>query len=313
MKKKRKWGRMIALTLYVFTVGFWTASGLKTAEIIQSRQYVHEAYAKELQLDEGRTVFYREAGNVSNPVMLFIHGFLGSSYDFIEVLEYFKATHHVIAVDLIGFGLSSKPNEYDYGKENQARTVLDFIEAKQLNDITLMAHSMGGEVSFHLTHLAPEKISQLILVGSAGYYPEGAMTNPPSLPLFMYREVVQNYFIQRTFFFTAYSEYERKNGLITNEDFDEMYVVNRTIPPNILKKFGEDNDSKNMQAILDTIHQPILLLWGEFDGFIPLATGELLLASLGDNAHLEMLPNAGHLPFDTFFEAFINHVEEFIT
>lgn len=47
-------------------------------------------------------------------------------------------------------------------------------------------------------------------------------------------------------------------------------------------------------------------------GFIPLATGELLLQSLGDNAHLEMMPNAGHLPFDTFFDSFIDHVEGFI-
>ena len=312
MKKKIKWGRIIALTLYVITVGFWTASGLKTSEIIQTRQYVYEAYAKELQLDEERTIFYREAGDANAPVMLFVHGFLGSSYDFIHVFEYFKTTHHVIAVDLIGFGLSSKPRDYDYGKENQARTVLEFIEVKQLNDITLMAHSMGGEVSFHLTHLAPEKISQLMLVGSAGYYPEGAMTNPPSLPLFMYKEVVQNYYIQRAFFFTAYSEYERNNGLITNEDFDEMYVVNRTIPPDILKQFGEDNDSQNMQEIFDTITQPIMLLWGEFDGFIPLATGELLLQSLGDNARLVMIPNAGHLPFDTFFDLFIDHVEGFI-
>jgi pimeloyl-ACP methyl ester carboxylesterase len=176
-----------------------------------------------------------------------------------------------------------------------------------------MAHSMGGEVSLHLAAMAPEKIQQLILVGSAGFYEEGASTNPPSLPLFVYREIVQNYFIQRTFFFTAYSEYERQNGLVTTKDFDEMYLVNRTIPAQILRQFGEDNDSGPMQHIIDQVEHPTLLIWGEMDGFIPYATGEKLAESLGENAQLVKMNLAGHLPFDTFFDSFIQHVEEFIT
>lgn len=312
MKKKKKIGRFIGGFFYVFMVSFWIASGLKTSSLVATKGYINDVYAKTIILDENRTLFYRESGTVGQPVLLFIHGFLGSSYDFISVFEHYQEDYHVLAVDLIGFGLSGKPTNYDYGKGNQAQTVLDFIERKGVTNITLMAHSMGGEVSLHLAALAPQRIQQLILIGSAGYYEAGVSTSPPSLPLFAYREIVQNYYIQRAFFFTAYSDYERDNHLITIEDFDEMYYVNRTIPAEILKQFGEDNDSQPMQAVLDQVTQPTLLIWGEFDGFIPYAQGEKLLESLGDSAQLVKMELAGHLPFDTFFDSFINHVEEFI-
>ena len=91
-----------------------------------------------------------------------------------------------------------------------------------------------------------------------------------------------------------------------------MYIVNRTIPPEILRKFSADNDPMNMTDELDTITMPVLLIWGEFDGFIPLSMGVKLQEAFGENATLTVMPNAGHLPFDTFFEDFMHHVEEFI-
>lgn len=313
MKKKRHFLlRFIAILLYVFTTSFWVLSGFKTSEIIASRSYVLTTYANTLDLGDERTVFYREVGEEHDETILFIHGFLGSSYDFIDVMNALKDRYHVVAIDLVGFGLSSKPETYDYGKVNQAKTVHDFMVAKQLTNVIIMAHSMGGEVTIHLTSSYPERIQQLILIGSAGYVEETTTGGPPELPLFVYREIVQNYYVQRAFFFTAYSEYERKNGLITNEDFDEMYIVNRTIPSTILRKFSRDNDTMMMQDKIAMITQPVLLIWGEFDGFIPLSSGEKLQEQFGDNATLVVMDEAGHLPFDTFFNPFMQHVEGFI-
>jgi abhydrolase domain-containing protein 6 len=315
MKKKlfKKISVGLALTVYTSTLAFWIVSGVKTASILAHNDYVLTQYAHTMDLGGERTIFYREAGEHHDETILFIHGFLGSSYDFIDVMDALKQSYHVIAIDLIGFGLSSKPLSYDYGKTNQANTVYDFIQEKNLSNLTVMAHSMGGEVTIHLVSSYPDLFKQLILVGSAGYVEEGSSSTPPTLPLFVYREIVQNYFIQRTFFFTAYSDYERKNQRITNDDFDEMYIVNRTIPPEILRKFSMDNDTMNMTNKLDSMTIPVLLIWGEFDGFIPLSVGEKLHDALGENATLVVMSNAGHLPFDTFFEDFMHHVEEFIT
>jgi len=298
--------------LYILTVVGLVLTGFEVRRIQDEYSYVATTYAKTLEV-EGLTYFYREVGEEHDETILMIHGFLGSSYDFIEVMDALKDRYHIIAVDLIGFGLSEKSMTFDYAKANQASMLVNFLDALELEQVIVMAHSMGGEVSIHLAHDYPSYVQSMILIGSGGYVdPNESTMMPTNLPLFVFDYVVQNYFLQRTLFFTAYANEEIQSQLVTQQDFDEMYVVNRTIPGEVLREFTRDNDSGTTNAKLSLVDQPILLIWGEFDGFIPLSTGEKLLAELGDNAEMVVMPNAGHLPFDTYFVDFMQHVEEFL-
>jgi pimeloyl-ACP methyl ester carboxylesterase len=258
--------------------------------------------------------FYREVGENNPDTILMIHGFLGSSYDFIDVMNQLKDRYHVIAVDMIGFGLSEKPINFDYAKQNQAEGLVKFLDTLEIEEVTIMAHSMGGEVSIHLAHDFPDYVKEMILIGSGGYVEENPNPlMPANLPMVVYDYVVRNYYIQRTFFLSAYAQDEIDTGRITYHDFDEMYYVNKTIPGNILQAFTRDNDSGSTNEKLAHILQPTLLIWGEFDSFIPLATGIKLQLAMADVAQLVVMEDAGHLPFDTYFEEFMIHVEEFIT
>jgi len=317
MKKRSNWfrriGNGILLSLYTLIVLGLVVSGLAVQRIEQNFKYVGTTYAKSVDV-EGVRYFYRETGVTNPETILMIHGFLGSSYDFIDVMNELKDRFHVIAVDMIGFGLSEKPIDFDYAKQKQAEGLVKFLDTLGIEEVTIMAHSMGGEVSIHLAHDFPDYVKQMILIGSGGYVEEnqnGAM--PTNIPMFVYDYVVRNYYIQRTFFFTAYAQDEIDTGRITYHDFDEMYFVNKTIPGNILQAFTRDNDSGSTNEKLAHIQQPTLLIWGEFDSFIPLATGIKLQEAMADVAQLVVMENAGHLPFDTYFEEFMIHVEEFIT
>jgi pimeloyl-ACP methyl ester carboxylesterase len=316
MKKKsplfRQISKGIFLTLYTMMLAGLVVSGLAVQRIDQDFKYVGTTYANTVDVD-GVRYFYREVGEINSETILMIHGFLGSSYDFIDVMNQLKDRYHVIAVDMIGFGLSEKPIEFNYAKQNQAQGLANFLDALEIDEVTIMAHSMGGEVSIHLAHDFPQYVKNMILIGSGGYVEEsqnGAMPN--SIPMFIYDYVVRNYYIQRTFFFTAYAEDEIQTGRITYHDFDEMYYVNKTIPGNILQAFTRDNDSGSTNEKLAHIQQPTRLIWGEFDSFIPLSTGIKLQLAMADVAQLVVMPNAGHLPFDTYFEDFMSHVEEFL-
>ena len=288
-------------------------SGLAVQRIEQNFKYVGTTYAKSVDV-EGVQYFYREVGENNPDTILMIHGFLGSSYDFIDVMNALKDRYHIIAVDMIGFGLSEKPIDFDYAKQNQAQGLVKFLDILGIDEVTIMAHSMGGEVSIHLAHDYPDYVNEMILIGSGGYVEEsqnGLM--PSNIPMFVYDYVARNYYIQRTFFFSAYAQGEIDTGRITFHDFDEMYYVNKTIPGNILQAFTRDNDSGSTNDKLGLIRQPTLLIWGEFDSFIPLATGIKLQQAMSDVAQLVVMQDAGHLPFDTYFEEFMIHVEEFIT
>jgi pimeloyl-ACP methyl ester carboxylesterase len=317
MKKTSRWFRIIGngilLSLYTVTVLGLVVSGFAVQRIEQNFKYVGTTYAKSVDV-EGVQYFYREVGENNPDTILMIHGFLGSSYDFIDVMNALKERYHVIAVDMIGFGLSDKPINFDYAKQNQAEGLVKFLDTLEIEEVTIMAHSMGGEVSIHLAHDFPDYVKEMILIGSGGYVEENPNPlMPANLPMVVYDYVVRNYYIQRTFFLSAYAQDEIDTGRITYHDFDEMYYVNKTIPGNILQAFTRDNDSGSTNEKLAHILQPTLLIWGEFDSFIPLATGIKLQLAMADVAQLVVMEDAGHLPFDTYFEEFMIHVEEFIT
>jgi pimeloyl-ACP methyl ester carboxylesterase len=317
MKKTSSWFRIIGngilLSLYTVTVLGLVVSGFAVQRIEQNFKYVGTTYAKSVDV-EGVQYFYREVGENNPDTILMIHGFLGSSYDFIDVMNQLKDRYHVIAVDMIGFGLSEKPINFDYAKQNQAEGLVKFLDTLEIEEVTIMAHSMGGEVSIHLAHDFPDYVKEMILIGSGGYVEENPNPlMPANLPMVVYDYVVRNYYIQRTFFLSAYAQDEIDTGRITYHDFDEMYYVNKTIPGNILQAFTRDNDSGSTNEKLAHILQPTLLIWGEFDSFIPLATGIKLQLAMADVAQLVVMEDAGHLPFDTYFEEFMIHVEEFIT
>jgi pimeloyl-ACP methyl ester carboxylesterase len=317
MKKTSRWFRIIGngilLSLYTVIVLGLVVSGFAVQRIEQNFKYVGTTYAKSVDV-EGVQYFYREVGENNPDTILMIHGFLGSSYDFIDVMNALKERYHVIAVDMIGFGLSEKPINFDYAKQNQAEGLVKFLDTLEIEEVTIMAHSMGGEVSIHLAHDFPDYVKEMILIGSGGYVEENPNPlMPANLPMVVYDYVVRNYYIQRTFFLSAYAQDEIDTGRITYHDFDEMYYVNKTIPGNILQAFTRDNDSGSTNAKLALVRQPTLLIWGEFDSFIPLATGIKLQLAMADVAQLVVMEDAGHLPFDTYFEEFMIHVEEFIT
>ena len=317
IKKKPRIIRQIVkgifLTLYTMMLAGLVVSGLAVQRIDQNFKYVGTTYANTVDVD-GVRYFYREAGENHSQTILMIHGFLGSSYDFIDVMNQLKDRYHVIAVDMIGFGLSEKPINFNYAKQNQAQGLVRFLDALEIDEVTIMAHSMGGEVSIHLAHDFPAYVKSMILIGSGGYVEASQQgRTPPNIPMFVYDYVVRNYYIQRTFFFSAYSQDEIDTGRITYRDFDEMYFVNKTIPGNILQAFTRDNDSGSTNEKLAHIQQPTLLIWGEFDSFIPLSTGIKLQEAMSNVARLVVMQDAGHLPFDTYFEEFMIHVEEFIS
>lgn len=264
-------------------------------------------FGKTVQVN-GVEVYYRESGSSSNPTLLFIHGFLGSSYDWIEMIRYYDDNYHVIAVDLPGFGASEKSLNYSYARENQARTVIELIKSLQLEDVTLVGHSMGGMISLMIAYMEPELIKQLVLIGSAGV---GSGGSQEALPLFVYDYVVNNYYIQRALFNTAYSPSEVEAGLVTDQMFKEMYYYTSKIPAEVLAKFSTDADGNYLNDKLESILQPSFLLWGSDDGFVSVENGYIMDTRL-PNSTLAVIDKAGHLPFDTVLPEVIALINEFL-
>src|SRR5277367_3445919 len=83
---------------------------------------------------DGVTVFYREAGPADAPVVILLHGFPTSSFQYRELIPRLSDRYHVIAPDLPGFGFTEVPAErgYIYTFDALAKTIEHFTDALRL-------------------------------------------------------------------------------------------------------------------------------------------------------------------------------------
>jgi abhydrolase domain-containing protein 6 len=298
---------VLLASIIVAALSITIASNNVRNEINNSLTSQLSEFGKTRQIN-GVEVYYRESGNKNNPSLFFIHGFLGSSYDWIEMIRYYDDNYHVIAIDLPGFGASEKSLNYNYSRENQADTVIELIKSLQLKDVTLVGHSMGGMISLMSAYKEPELIKQLVLIGSAGV---GSGGTQGALPLFVYDYVVNNYYIQRTLFNTAYSPSEVEAGQVTDQMFKEMYYYTSKIPAEVFAKFSLDADGGYLDDKFESILQPTFLLWGSDDGFVSVENGYIMDNRL-PNSTLAVIDKAGHLPFDTALQQVIDLIDDFL-
>src|SRR6201991_3343677 len=88
---------------------------------------------------DGVNVFYREAGPSNAPVILLLHGFPTSSFQYRELIPRLADRYHVIAPDLPGFGFTQAPVErgYPYPFDALAKTIFAFTQALKLSQYAM--------------------------------------------------------------------------------------------------------------------------------------------------------------------------------
>lgn len=119
----------------------------------------------------GLRTHYLEAGNRSAPPVVLLHGG-GAGADAIgnwrHTIPHLARTHHVIALDMVGFGRSAKPESFEYSQSARTRHLADFCAAMKINRAAFVGNSMGGATALGLAVERPEIVERLLLMGSAG-------------------------------------------------------------------------------------------------------------------------------------------------
>jgi len=114
----------------------------------------------------GHRLSYR-IGGTSGPVLLLLHGLLGSGASFGPALAELARTHRVVAPDLLGHGASEKPSG-DYSLGSLATLVRDLLVVLGIESATVVGHSLGGGVAMQLAYQFPATTERLVLVSSGG-------------------------------------------------------------------------------------------------------------------------------------------------
>jgi len=120
---------------------------------------------------DGVSVFYREAGAPGAPLVLLLHGFPTSSFQFREFIPRLADQYHVIAPDLPGFGFTEVPDRrhYKYSFDGLAETILAFADALGLARYALYVFDYGAPTGFRLAMARPDRVTAIVSQNGNAY------------------------------------------------------------------------------------------------------------------------------------------------
>jgi pimeloyl-ACP methyl ester carboxylesterase len=112
---------------------------------------------------DGAEVAYAQQGRLALPPLVLLHGWASSHKFWKYAFSAFAPRWRVIAPDLVGFGLSEKPDR-DYRLEALSQWLGKFLDALKLDKVVLVGHSMGGTISLLHALDHPGRIRKLAVV-----------------------------------------------------------------------------------------------------------------------------------------------------
>lgn len=105
---------------------------------------------------KGFPIFYRLSER-SDEILLCLHGFPTSSHDYYKIWDKLAERFSVVAFDMIGYGFSAKPKNFDYTTFNQVDVLQALLENLNVKKIHILAHDYGNTITQELLARAEEK------------------------------------------------------------------------------------------------------------------------------------------------------------
>jgi len=241
---------------------------------------------------DGVRLHYVEEG--SGPTLLLLHGLNGSTFGFRLLMPLLAPRFRTIALDLMGFGYSERPQHRDYSLGAQARLVAGFLDVLNIPKASVLGHSLGGAVAMHLALESPERVDRLILVSSATDREtrrgiRSSRLVRPMLP------VVAAFTVQNQRFRRMSLRSACYDPAFMTPEIIEGYVAPTRVRGH-LRALGAMMVDRRKDPPLDpsAITQPTLIVWGAADRWLPASHGERLRALIPDS-RMTVIGKAGHL------------------
>ena len=256
-------------------------------------------FATRLMYTSRGQIVYHESGR--GAPLLFVHGiYIGaSSYEWSKVYPHFAGSHHVLAVDLLGFGESERP-DIRLGASDHVRILTELIRTKFGGErVSIVASGLAGGFATLLAAQHPELVQRLLLFMPAGRSESGKGRFPFGLAI-----VSRIPFANRAFYRRYLSTRIHVRAWLRNFGFADPEKVSDEpieVLTNFAQQFGADRAvlrsfagqfDLNLEKNLADVIQPVTLCWGET--YPNLETG-YRLRGIARQCSMIVLPNSGLL------------------
>jgi pimeloyl-ACP methyl ester carboxylesterase len=257
---------------------------------------------KEIDLPAGR-IRYREAG--SGKPVVFVHGYLVDGRLWGGVVDRLADRCHCFAPDWpIGAQQIAMNPDADLSPPGVAATIAAFLEANELEDVTIVGNDSGGAMSQVLATRHPQRIGRLVLTNCDTHenFPPGIFkTMPPLAKLPGGMTLLALPFRSAAISRAAFKPFARTPipaELIAS--WMEPGLHDRGVRHDLQKVTVGMNKRYTLEAAakLRGSELPILLTWAPGDRLFPLSYAERLAGEAG-NARIVEIPDAGtFVPLD---------------
>lgn len=110
---------------------------------------------KYFSLKEGHEIFYH-LSKPAGEVVLCLHGFPSASFDYHKIWTELTDQYAVLAFDMIGYGFSAKPSNFDYTTFQQTDFLQSLVESLEIKTVHILAHDYGNTITQELLARAEE-------------------------------------------------------------------------------------------------------------------------------------------------------------
>ncbi|MDJ0799178.1 MAG: alpha/beta hydrolase [Calothrix sp. MO_167.B12] len=238
--------------------------------------------------NNGIELFYNITGT-GEPLLL-LAGFACDNYYWSLMMPHLTKKYQVIRVDNRGVGQSSAPAQ-PYSIKQMAEDVAVLLEYLQISSVTVIGHSMGGQIAQELGLNYPEKVQNLILLSSWAqansiFYTiiETWGELPQTLDWQQYQKVILPWIFTHNFLSTPQAIAQ----------FVKM-AINYPFRPTPQGLYHQSRAILNSDtsARISEISCPTLVMVGKQDILTPVAFSQQL-AQLIPHAELVLMENCGH-------------------
>jgi pimeloyl-ACP methyl ester carboxylesterase len=273
----------------------------------------------------GHNIYYVKAGQQKNekPPLLLIHGFGASTDHWRKNIVQLQEDFQVWAIDLLGFGRSSKAKT-QYSGDLWRDQLHDFITEVIGQPVVLAGNSLGGYAALCLAAQRPQSAAGLILLNSAGSFSD-TQTKPKNPLQQAIGQITRSILLQPLPCYLLFKYVQRPANIrktLEKVYLDKSAITDRLVEeirrpsldpgaPQVFASVFKTPQGEKIDVLLQKLQSPLLMLWGEGDPWMN--------ARERSNKFRQYYPSlteyylkAGHCPHDEIPEQVNNLIKSWI-
>ena len=234
----------------------------------------------------GKKIAYKREG--FGEVIFLIHGFLENMNMWDEIVVELSKTHEIVRVDLPGFGNSDCLDD-SLSMSLYAECVNQLILELNIENFTLIGHSMGGYVGLELLKICPEKINHFILFHSTAKADSEQKKNDRTRAIKMVKDK-QNVYLKTAIPFLFPEQFQSSCSGYIQKMIEESKNLHSS---GIIAALKGMQQRKDCNDLLKSLSCRKTYIAGTFDPILNVAA--LRQEALNNGANFIEIENAGHM------------------